>query len=102
MNQADSLELLLKRGQLVRTRRPMRITVAEGRLWVTETGKHADVFVREGQEILVGDSGLALIEAVGDARLCVRPSHGIVSFAALKQAFQSRSVSACEQALTLA
>lgn len=102
MNQADALELLLKRGQLVRTRRPMRITVAEGRLWVTETGKHADVFVRQGQEILVGDSGLALIEAVGDTRVSVRPSQGIVSFAMIKKAFQTSPLKVGEQALTLA
>jgi hypothetical protein len=59
--------------------RPLRLEQAggqtveclEGTAWITAYGQHADFMLRSGQEFVVPNDGLTLVEAVGGGRIRV-------------------------------
>jgi hypothetical protein len=46
-----------------------RVRVVYGSVWVTEEGNPSDAFLASGQEISLQSRGLAVIEALGPARI---------------------------------
>jgi hypothetical protein len=46
-----------------------RVRVLYGRVWLTEEGGPGDAFLATGEEISLGTRGLAVIEAMGPARI---------------------------------
>lgn len=63
--------LRLARGQLLRLRDSVGSTICarEGTLWITEDGSRRDVVLEPGACFRVGNRGLTLVQAVGDAQL---------------------------------
>ena len=55
-----------------------RVRILYGRVWLTEEGIARDAFLAGGEEVRLGSRGLAVIEALGPARIQliedVRPS----------------------------
>ncbi|HET9025015.1 MAG TPA: DUF2917 domain-containing protein [Burkholderiaceae bacterium] len=55
-----------------------RVRILYGRVWLTEEGIARDAFLASGEEVSLGSRGLAVIEALGPARIQliedVRPS----------------------------
>lgn len=50
-----------------------RIECIAGRVWLTSAGQAGDVFLRAGESFTVDGRGLALIEALGTARVVLQP-----------------------------
>lgn len=46
-----------------------RVRILCGRIWLTEEGNRHDAFLATGEEISLGRRGLAVIEALGPARV---------------------------------
>ena len=46
-----------------------RVRILYGRVWLTEEGSLLDAFLASGEEVSLGSSGLAVIEALGPARI---------------------------------
>jgi len=46
-----------------------RVRILHGRVWLTEEGAPRDVFLASGEEASLGSRGLAVIEAIGPARI---------------------------------
>lgn len=46
-----------------------QVRILYGRIWLTEEGGGADAFLASGEEIRLGKRGLAVIEALGPARV---------------------------------
>jgi len=64
----------LQRGEFLRLNRSAgkTITAHAGSLWITEEDSPSDVVLEPGQSFRLERSGLALVEAVGDASLSVQ------------------------------
>lgn len=46
-----------------------RVRILYGRVWLTEEGNRYDAFLASGEEVQLGSRGLAVIEALGPARV---------------------------------
>ena len=46
-----------------------RVRILYGRVWLTEEGSLRDAFLASGEEVALGTRGLAVIEALGPARI---------------------------------
>ncbi len=46
-----------------------RVRILYGRVWLTEEGNARDAFLASGEEVSLGSRGLAVIEALGPARI---------------------------------
>jgi len=46
-----------------------RVRVLFGRVWITEEGSPHDAFIGSGEEMRLGGGGLAVVEALGPARI---------------------------------
>lgn len=46
-----------------------RVRIVSGRVWLTEEGNPNDAFLGVGEEVSLGKSGLAVIEALSPARI---------------------------------
>ncbi len=46
-----------------------RVRIVYGRVWLTEEGSPHDAFLASGEEVSLGTRGLAVIEALGPARI---------------------------------
>lgn len=46
-----------------------RVRILHGRVWLTEEGSRHDAFLASGEEVQLGSRGLAVIEALGPARV---------------------------------
>jgi hypothetical protein len=46
-----------------------RVRILYGRVWLTEEGSARDAFLASGEEVSLGSRGLAVIEALGPARI---------------------------------
>lgn len=46
-----------------------RVRILYGRVWLTEEGSARDSFLASGEEVSLGSRGLAVIEALGPARV---------------------------------
>lgn len=46
-----------------------RVRILCGRVWLTEEGSVRDAFLASGEEVSLGSRGLAVIEALGPARI---------------------------------
>src|SRR5512135_1811189 len=46
-----------------------RVRILYGRVWLTEEGSARDAFLASGEEVSLGRRGLAVIEALGPARV---------------------------------
>ncbi len=46
-----------------------RVRILYGRVWLTEEGSPRDAFLASGEEVSLGRRGLAVIEALGPARI---------------------------------
>jgi Protein of unknown function (DUF2917) len=46
-----------------------RVRILYGRIWMTEEGSKRDAFLASGEEVALGTRGLAVIEALGPARV---------------------------------
>src|SRR5512140_2840387 len=46
-----------------------RVRILYGRIWLTEEGSARDAFLASGEEVSLGGRGLAVIEALGPARI---------------------------------
>jgi hypothetical protein len=46
-----------------------RVRILYGRVWLTEEGIARDAFLASGEEVALGTRGLAVIEALGPARV---------------------------------
>jgi hypothetical protein len=46
-----------------------RVRILYGRIWLTEEGSVRDAFLASGEEVSLGTRGLAVIEALGPARI---------------------------------
>jgi hypothetical protein len=46
-----------------------RVRILYGRVWLTEEGNPNDAFLASGEEVSLGSRGLAVIEALGPARV---------------------------------
>lgn len=46
-----------------------RVRILYGRVWLTEEGSPHDAFLASGEEVSLGSRGLAVIEALGPARV---------------------------------
>src|SRR5512137_2567077 len=46
-----------------------RVRILYGRVWLTEEGSARDAFLASGDEVSLGSRGLAVIEALGPARV---------------------------------
>jgi hypothetical protein len=46
-----------------------RVRILYGRVWLTEEGNPNDAFLAGGEEVSLGSRGLAVIEALGPARV---------------------------------
>src|SRR5512139_3914564 len=46
-----------------------RVRIIYGRVWLTEEGSARDAFLARGEEVSLGSRGLAVIEALGPARI---------------------------------
>ena len=46
-----------------------RVRILYGRVWLTEEGSARDAFLASGEEVSLGGGGLAVIEALGPARI---------------------------------
>ena len=46
-----------------------RVRILYGRVWLTEEGSARDAFLASGEEVSLGGRGLAVIEALGPARI---------------------------------
>ena len=80
----SSGELCLKNGIPLRLARAsgLRIDCLSGKIWITETGEAADIFLTAGESYWIASQGLALIESIGDGRVrlvLVRPAGGWLS-----------------------
>lgn len=72
--QLSALRILdLPSGGLVPfTSRPgERVCILQGRVWLTEEGNVNDAFLASGEEVRLASRGLAVIEALGPARVQV-------------------------------
>ena len=67
----DRFRLELAAGELVRLEAPGAIEVwcEAGRVWLTEEESARDVWLTAGQRATLAGNGLALLEAVRDARV---------------------------------
>ena len=54
-----------------------RVRVLDGRIWLTEEGSLRDAFLAPGEEVALGARGLAVIEALGQARIQLFESIGL-------------------------
>lgn len=70
----------LAAGELVsiRDRRPLTVTVLEGRVWMTAENDTRDVFPVAGQAITAPAGQLAVIEALDDTRLQIAAEPGML------------------------
>lgn len=50
-----------------------RVECIAGQVWLTSTGQAGDVFLHAGERFTVDGHGLALIEALGTARVVLHP-----------------------------
>jgi hypothetical protein len=46
-----------------------RVRILYGRVWLTEEGSARDAFLASGEEVSLGSRGLAVVEALGPARI---------------------------------
>jgi hypothetical protein len=54
-----------------------QVRILYGRIWLTEEGGGGDAFLASGEEIRLGKHGLAVIEALGPARVqLIEPVNG--------------------------
>ena len=54
-----------------------RVRVLDGRIWLTEEGSLRDAVLAPGEEVALGTRGLAVIEALGPARIQLFESIGL-------------------------
>ena len=54
-----------------------RVRVLDGRIWLTEEGSLRDAVLAPGEEVALGTRGLAVIEALGPARIQLSESIGL-------------------------
>jgi hypothetical protein len=68
----------LRKGQLLALdgRQGLRIDCREGSLWITQDGEPDDVVLEAGQSHSVSGRQRVLVQALGPARLAVRPPAG--------------------------
>jgi hypothetical protein len=72
-----------------------RVRILHGRVWLTEEGSTHDAFLGSGEEVSLGGRGLAVVEALGPARIEFEQDLGTSSQLARKAAaWTLRSVSA--------
>ena len=71
-------KLALERDQLVALRgaKGVRVACLTGALWLTQEQDRADVILEAGQSVVVDQSGLTLIMALGSATLRVCEPRG--------------------------
>jgi hypothetical protein len=74
-------ELCLRHGITLRLVRAagLRIDCLGGKVWITEAGEAADIFLAAGESYRIAGQGLALIESIGDGRVrltMARPAVG--------------------------
>jgi len=65
--------ITLQHNRPLRIVRATRIECIAGRVWLTSAGQAGDVFLRAGERFTVDGRGLALIEALGTARVVLQP-----------------------------
>jgi len=67
----DRFSLDLAQGELLRLESAdgVEVAVDEGRVWLTEEANERDVWLGAGQRARLSGRGLALVEAVRDARI---------------------------------
>jgi hypothetical protein len=67
------MRIELQKGKLFRVQEAAgrTVTVHRGAVWITEQDNPRDVVLRPGQSFTFGRPGLALVEAFGDASICV-------------------------------
>ena len=74
MNPEKPITMELQRGRLLRLRRAgSRVTVHAGSVWITEQGNLRDIILRSGESFVLGQPGMALLEACSDAALSYEP-----------------------------
>lgn len=74
MNAEKPITMELQRGRLLRLRRAgSRVTVHAGSVWITEQGNLRDIILRSGESFVLGQPGMALLEACSDAALSYEP-----------------------------
>ena len=63
--------VMLAAGELLRIEAPrgLEVHVDHGHLWITEEAQPDDVWLAAGQRVRLIGSGLAVIEAKGEARI---------------------------------
>jgi DUF2917 family protein len=73
---AAPLEARLAAGEILRVEAPrgLVVTCESGHLWITEEAQPDDVWLAAGQRVRLVGSGLALLEAKGEARLRITGS----------------------------
>lgn len=61
----------LAAGELLRIEhaRGVRVCVQSGMLWITEEARNDDVWVRAGEDVALTGDGLAVLEAIGQAKV---------------------------------
>lgn len=66
-------ELCLRHGVPLRLARAAGLSIEclGGKIWITEAGETADVFLMAGDSYRIAGQGLALIESIGDGRVCL-------------------------------
>ncbi len=82
-NYVPEQELELQRGKLLKLAgdlRGERIICEKGSLWVTQTGDPEDHVLKAGQEFIVTNPGLVLIESLCDGQAHIVPPTPVVVY----------------------
>jgi hypothetical protein len=73
---AHPLRVALGAGELLRLPAPrgMEVVCEAGHLWITEEAQPVDVWLAAGQRVCLVGSGVAVVEAKGEARFTIAES----------------------------